>query len=31
MFANAHVNRAEEAITFYTSLFDDARVGTVAR
>ncbi len=31
MFANAHVNQAEEAMTFYTSLFDDARIGTVAR
>ncbi len=31
MFANANTNRAEEAITFYTSLFDDARIGNVAR
>ena len=31
MFAGDNVNRAEEAVTIYTSLFDDATVGTLAR
>lgn len=31
LFANANANRAGEAIDFYTSVFGDARVGTVER
>jgi predicted 3-demethylubiquinone-9 3-methyltransferase (glyoxalase superfamily) len=31
MFANANTNRAEEAARFYVSLFEDARIGTLAR
>ena len=31
MFANANVNRAEEAVEFYTSVFPDSRIGTLAR
>ncbi|MFL6089342.1 MAG: VOC family protein [Aeromicrobium sp.] len=31
MFANANVNRAEEALEFYTSTFNHTRVGNVAR
>jgi predicted 3-demethylubiquinone-9 3-methyltransferase (glyoxalase superfamily) len=31
MFANANVNRANEALDFYTSVFPDARVGNVAK
>lgn len=30
MFANANVNRAEEALNFYTSVFDNASTGMVA-
>jgi predicted 3-demethylubiquinone-9 3-methyltransferase (glyoxalase superfamily) len=30
MFANANVNRANEALEFYTSVFQDSRVGNVA-
>ena len=31
LFGDTEVNHAEEAITFYTSVFDEAKVGTVAR
>jgi predicted 3-demethylubiquinone-9 3-methyltransferase (glyoxalase superfamily) len=31
MFGNTAENRAEEAITYYTSVFQDARVGMIAR
>lgn len=31
MFANDNVNKAEEAIKFYTSIFDDSRIGAVSR
>ena len=31
LFSQDVVNRAEEAMLFYTSLFDDARIGTIAR
>lgn len=31
MFGDGVVNRAEEAITFYTSLFEDSKTGTLAR
>jgi predicted 3-demethylubiquinone-9 3-methyltransferase (glyoxalase superfamily) len=30
MFAGENTNRAEEAITFYTSLFEDSKLGTIA-
>lgn len=30
LFTDGNVNRAEEAISFYTSLFDDSAVGTMA-
>lgn len=31
LFGNGQQNRAEEAINFYTSVFKDSRIGTVAR
>lgn len=31
MFSGANTNHAEEAMNFYVSIFDDAKVGTVAR
>jgi predicted 3-demethylubiquinone-9 3-methyltransferase (glyoxalase superfamily) len=31
MFSGANTNKAEEAITFYTSIFKDAKQGTLAR
>jgi predicted 3-demethylubiquinone-9 3-methyltransferase (glyoxalase superfamily) len=31
LFSGANTNRAEEAITFYTSIFEDADMGLVAR
>lgn len=31
MFCNDNANRAEEAINFYTSLFEDAKIGMIAR
>jgi len=31
MFANANVNRAGEAVEFYTSVFADSRIGTLVR
>lgn len=31
MFANENANKAEEAINFYTSVFKDSKVGTVAK
>lgn len=31
LFSDKNVNRAEEAMTFYTSVFADSKVGTVAR
>lgn len=31
LFAGKNVNRAEEAITFYTSVFDNSKIGLLAR
>lgn len=31
MFAGDNTNKAEEAMTFYTSIFNDSRMGTLAR
>lgn len=31
LFSDKNTNRAEEAITFYTTIFDDAKLGTMAR